>query len=239
MIGDVRGPSPEPQIEAATLGSRTIGLVSEVDSFALEPARAHAVAETTALLEGAGHRIIDIPFTRLAPLVSIGKRAFDRIIYASMAATFQDVRLNEDKIEPLTRAALNRGRAMEVGDLWITMHEGVLAAHAMWHIFDEVDILLTPMLAHKPPKLGSFPTDHDDIEAHWDRMIAFAPLASIANITGTPALSMPAGADEAGLPLSVQFIAPMGADRRLLAIGATLEALRPWQHKFEIAGLPQ
>ena len=41
---------------------------------------------------------------------------------------------------------------------------------------------------------------------------------------GVPALSIPAGVAENGLPLGVQFCAPFGADERLLAWGEAIEA---------------
>ena len=41
---------------------------------------------------------------------------------------------------------------------------------------------------------------------------------------GVPALSIPAGGAENGLPLAVQFCAPFGADERLLAWGEAIEA---------------
>ncbi|WP_321499752.1 amidase [Breoghania sp.] len=242
LAGDVRGPAPEPMIEQASSKSagnapRTIGLVTDCGPYPVSAARADAVARTAALLEGAGHRIVDLPFDRIAGLVETGRRAFDRIICSLTASLFAQGTLDEDKIEPLSRAVLARGRAMQAHELWSALQEGVLAAHAMWRIFDEVDTVLAPMLADAPPPLGAFPTDHDDVQAHWDRMTAFAPLASLANITGVPALSMPVGADDEGLPLPVQLFAPMGADRRLLSLGATLEALCPWAHRFPVAGL--
>ena len=42
---------------------------------------------------------------------------------------------------------------------------------------------------------------------------------------GVPALSIPAGEAENGLPLAVQFCAPFGADERLLAWGEAIEGL--------------
>ena len=42
---------------------------------------------------------------------------------------------------------------------------------------------------------------------------------------GVPALSIPTGETEEGLPLAVQFCAPFGADERLLAWGKAIEAL--------------
>src|SRR5512142_603373 len=46
-----------------------------------------------------------------------------------------------------------------------------------------------------------------------------------ANLAGIPGMSLPAGlADEDGLPVGVQLIAPAGADDRLYRVGAVVEA---------------
>ena len=63
----------------------------------------------------------------------------------------------------------------------------------MWRLFETIDVLLTPILATAPPPIGSFPMDGDDVEANWRRMNAFAPYAMLANVAGTPALSVPFG----------------------------------------------
>ena len=93
----------------------------------------------------------------------------------------------------------------------------------MWRLFDEVDVLLTPMLATAPPPLGAFPMDGEDVDENWRRMNAFAPYAMLANVAGVPALSIPRGLDRAGLPLAVQLIGAMATDARLLAVGRQLD----------------
>jgi len=51
------------------------------------------------------------------------------------------------------------------------------------------------------------------------------------NLTGNPAVSLPAGFDSAGLPLAIQLIAPLGADASLLRIAAAFERAHPWAHR--------
>jgi amidase len=94
-----------------------------------------------------------------------------------------------------------------------------------------------PILASAPLPIGSFPSDHGDTELHLHRMTAFAPLASLANIAGFPAITLPFGMDAESLPLPVQIMAPMGHEALLLALAARLEAEGRWQHRFPIAGL--
>ena len=110
-------------------------------------------------------------------------------------------------------------------------------ARDLWRVFDEIDLLLTPMLSTAPKPIGSFPTDHGDVDLHFKRMKAFAPLAALANISGFPAITLPFGADAAGLPLPVQLVAPMGYETLLLSLATVLEAEGRWHHPFSVAGL--
>jgi len=45
------------------------------------------------------------------------------------------------------------------------------------------------------------------------------------NVTGQPAVSLPAGSSKAGLPIGVQLVMKRGAERDLLGLAATLEQL--------------
>ncbi|MDH5314183.1 MAG: amidase family protein, partial [Actinomycetota bacterium] len=49
-----------------------------------------------------------------------------------------------------------------------------------------------------------------------------------ANITGHPALSVPAGISPNGVPFGMQITGPRFGDDLVLAVGASWEASRPW-----------
>lgn len=77
-----------------------------------------------------------------------------------------------------------------------------------------LDLLVTPTLAFVAP-----PAIRDDLGLR-DAMIRFTyPF----NALGWPALALPCGPAEDGLPASVQLVAPAGEDARVLAAGALLE----------------
>ena len=77
-----------------------------------------------------------------------------------------------------------------------------------------LDLLVTPTLAFVAP-----PAFRDDREI-VDAMIRFTyPF----NALGWPALALPCGSAERGLPASVQLVAPAGEDARVLAAGAVVE----------------
>ncbi len=114
----------------------------------------------------------------------------------------------------------------------------VHVSHAMWQLFDAMDCLICPILSGSPLPVGSFPSNHDDIDLHFERMAAFAPLATLANASGFPAITVPFGKDAKSLPLPVHLMAPMGGEALLLRLAASLEQDQRWSHVFPVAGLP-
>jgi aspartyl-tRNA(Asn)/glutamyl-tRNA(Gln) amidotransferase subunit A len=77
-----------------------------------------------------------------------------------------------------------------------------------------VDLLVTPTLAFVAP-----PAFKDDLEIR-DAVIR---LTFPFNVLGWPALALPCGPAELGLPASVQLVAPSGRDAEVIAAGSLLE----------------
>jgi amidase len=60
----------------------------------------------------------------------------------------------------------------------------------------------------------------------------YAPYTGLFNVTGQPAVSLPLAQSSAGLPIGVQFAAPLGEDARLLMLAGWLEREQPWAHRL-------
>lgn len=84
--------------------------------------------------------------------------------------------------------------------------------------FEQVDVLLTPTTPTTAFPIGS---RINDPIAMYLNDVATIP----ANLAGVPAMSIPDGVDQKGLPTSVQVVAPAGADDELYAVGALIEKL--------------
>ncbi|MBP2411422.1 aspartyl-tRNA(Asn)/glutamyl-tRNA(Gln) amidotransferase subunit A [Arthrobacter stackebrandtii] len=85
--------------------------------------------------------------------------------------------------------------------------------------FAQVDVLISPTSPVTAFKLGE---KLDDPLAMYLNDIATIP----ANMAGVPGLTLPGGlADEDGLPVGIQFLAPAREDARLYRVGAVLESL--------------
>ena len=81
-------------------------------------------------------------------------------------------------------------------------------------LFGEIDLLVTPTLPFVAP-----PTGHDERELRGRLTMFTWPF----NVLGAPAIAVPWGAAEDGLPASVQIVGPPGADALVLAAAALLK----------------
>jgi Asp-tRNA(Asn)/Glu-tRNA(Gln) amidotransferase A subunit family amidase len=115
--------------------------------------------------------------------------------------------------------------------------------------FESYDLLLTPTLATPPPKIGEFDPpvalQHASdvliktrtarflrytkiVDDMVDQNLGWVPYTQLANLTGRPAISLPVHWTEDGLPLGVQFVAPLAGESLLIRLAAQLEQAMPW-----------
>jgi len=95
------------------------------------------------------------------------------------------------------------------------------------NIFPGYDILLSPTLVHPPPEIG-YIGPGVSFETHLERVRHYAAFTPPQNIAGTPAISLPMGFSQNGLPIGVQFAAAYGQEKRLLELAFELEEAQPW-----------
>ncbi|MFV1873990.1 MAG: amidase [Oleiphilus sp.] len=93
--------------------------------------------------------------------------------------------------------------------------------------FDTYDAFLSPVIAQAPRPLGELsPTQTFD--SLFDRLMRYASFTPMANIAGTPAISIPAGQTAQGVPIGIQLSAAKGREQRLLELAFELEEIQPW-----------
>jgi amidase len=98
--------------------------------------------------------------------------------------------------------------------------------NAIWASLGGADVLMTPFVTQPPPPIGKW--EGKGAFVTLNGVAGHVPYGAIFNATGQPAASVPAGFTGAGLPTSVQLVAPMGADQLLLSLAAQIEAAQPW-----------
>jgi aspartyl-tRNA(Asn)/glutamyl-tRNA(Gln) amidotransferase subunit A len=95
--------------------------------------------------------------------------------------------------------------------------------------FERFDLVVTPTLSRAAlPVDGDLfaPIEIDGVATDTVRR-AWYPYTLPFNLTGHPAVSMPAGADADGLPIGVQLVGGFRRDGELLSACATVEAALP------------
>jgi amidase len=94
---------------------------------------------------------------------------------------------------------------------------------ALW---DKHDVLLTPGLASTAlPAEGAYGRP---AAVAFHVAVGFTPWTPLFNLTGQPAVTLPAGFGDDGLPLSVQLVGRIGDELSLYSLAAQIEAARPW-----------
>ena len=93
-------------------------------------------------------------------------------------------------------------------------------------MFDDIDVLLTPTMAHRPPAVGML-DGRGTVAASLRALPAIAYVA-IWNVAGNPAAAVPCGIGPDGLPLSVQLVGRPDDETTLISLSAQLERARPW-----------
>jgi amidase len=93
--------------------------------------------------------------------------------------------------------------------------------------FERYDVLVSPVTGYPAPPLGHLGPDVE-FRDHLVRLIRFASMTPVQNVTGEPAISLPLGRTSDGRPIGVHVAAPMGHERRLLELALELEQAAPW-----------
>jgi aspartyl-tRNA(Asn)/glutamyl-tRNA(Gln) amidotransferase subunit A len=119
----------------------------------------------------------------------------------------EDVRIKVERCLAVTDAEAERGARLRE-----EYREGVAAA------LEGVDLLLTPTLPCVAPAVGAGGVGDLDVRE------AIVSRTFPVNALGWPALAIPCGPAEDGLPASVQLVGKPDADGLVLAAGALLEA---------------
>ena len=187
---------------------------------------ATAAIDAAKLLETLGHHVsIAAP----AALSHADLWAAAKVAMAAAAATEAAAwtdrlgrLLGENDVESDTWTMLCAGRALSATDI-LTAIEKMQAlsgqALAWWNDFD---LLVTPTTAVPAPVLGEYKHSYTS-----GRGSAFTrPF----NCTGQPAISLPLGWPDDGLPRGVQLVAGYGREDTLIRVASQLEAAAPWAH---------
>ena len=181
-----------------------------------------AIADTVTLLRSLGHEVSDRP-TR-PPYGAITAAFFPRYL----AGVRADLRRLPDpqRTEARTRRVAALGAALPRRAVALAHRLSDEATRRMDAMLDTADVLVLPVLSRPPLPHSAF--RGRGAAATIRRAADFVPFTPPWNVTGQPAMSVPAGFTADGLPLAVQLVARSGDEATLLALATQLEQARDW-----------
>jgi amidase/6-aminohexanoate-cyclic-dimer hydrolase len=95
-------------------------------------------------------------------------------------------------------------------------------------MFDEYDVLLSPVLASPPVKIGTIDMNTNDMKAYVERLTKYSPFTGIFNQSGQPSMSVPLFRTKDNLPVGSMFSAAFGNENLLFSLAGQIERTQPW-----------
>jgi amidase len=196
--------------------------VAATEDFGFAPTEAHIrrvfrdrVARLSALFA-------DCRFA--APDCAGADQAFAVLRAAMFLATHEkNYRERPDMLGPNVRANVEEGLNYSLQDYARAAADQTRIYRAFQQFFAQHDILISPTITISPrPWTELYPAEIDGVPTrsyfHW------LALAYGVTLAGHPALSLPLGKDEAGMPFGLQIVGPRGGDAMVLGVASVIEA---------------
>ncbi|MDX1589925.1 MAG: amidase [Oleiphilaceae bacterium] len=219
-IGPVQGPGRK-RLRIALVTDSINGSVTDRDTREVTENTAHQLAQCGHGVETFSPDVdprFPEDFTRYWAMLGFIVSHTGKI---TMAPSFQ-----KRHVDNLTRG-LERKFRQEMhklpGTLWRLRRSAQLYRQAL----KGFDAVLCPVVAHTTPKLG-YLSPRLPFSVLFPRLEQYASFTPMANATGAPAIALPAGQTQEGLPIGVQLMAHHGQERLLLELAYELEAAAPW-----------
>jgi amidase len=208
-----------------------IALSHEWGDFRATPHFVAELARVGRFLEGLGHhvdwQVPSVDFrAAFAAQTTCYISNFAQVIAGHLARLGLD-RPPPELLEPINIGIWEAGLDTSYSERAAMQAQFNSTSRAFGAFFEDWDIVLTPITALPTPRVGTTeylttstnPSVHDWFANLW-RNFAYTPLA---NLCGMPAISLPLGVQESGLPLGIQAQTRQADDGLLLQLAAQIE----------------
>ena len=134
-----------------------------------------------------------------------------------------------DYFEYATLACARSGAEFSAIDVEAAFMKMNVVTRAFGTFMENYDALLLPVLRHEPLELGYLNQNDPSLTGRdwYDRIFDVVPYTAPFNMTGQPAISLPAGMHN-GMPVPIQIAAKYGDEATLFKLAAFLEKAQPW-----------
>ena len=206
-------------LQEADLSRLRIGTVEDFGTCAVEPGIRRTFRQRVAAL--ARHAKSCEPVELNLP---DGHRCFDVMRAESFVAAFADTyRQDPQSLGPNVRANVEMAHAITLGDRAWAHLEQTRISRRFERAFEHVDLIVAPVTPVSPFPWSELYAERIDGQA-MRNYYEWLGLTYLVTLATNPALSLPCGVDEHGMPFGLQLIAPLHADDRLLAMASAIEA---------------
>ncbi len=178
-----------------------------------------AVTQTAQRLEALGHTIEPASLPDLTDLIEPFTVAWQCIVAESNVPFFV--------LEKMNRWLLWRAWRVGSGAYLRAITRLQIVSRRIVEHLHPYDILLLPVYMHPPVRVNAWRSLH--CPAILDNIIQWIAPCPPFNASGQPAIAIPTGFTDKGLPVGVQLVGRPAADATLLALAAQLERAHPWQ----------
>jgi len=186
----------------------TIAWTGTPQSQLASPALRTALEQAAQQLLHRGARHTELTWPRVFDGLFEAQRVVQ--VYETARALGPEFNYRRDKLSRRLIDLIEQGRALRAIDYLEALQLGRACAAAIESLFGAADVVLTFSAPGEAPK-GLDSTGDPLFNRPWQ-------------LLGCPALNIPYGVGEAGLPLGMQVVARPGDDAKLLAVGAWIEA---------------
>jgi amidase len=199
----------------------------------LDPECLAAVNKTARVLEAQGHHVEEAHPAALDEAQSIG--AYITIVATNIARGLEawgekvGRAVTKDDVELLTWTLAELGRMAPATQLLAAIeytHGYGRRLAAWWQ--EGFDLLLTPTMAALPAQLGVLTSTPEEPLRAILRAAPYGAFTLPFNLSGQPAISLPAHRTAQNLPVGSQLVAAAGREDLLLRVAARLESAEPW-----------
>ncbi|AYC34040.1 amidase [Pseudomonas cavernae] len=215
-------------------GRLRVALVREsLTGAPLDPAIAKVLEETVKQLLSLGHEVEELRLS-IDPRQLFG--AHGTALGAAVLTMVHDREqavgrsLRPDELEIVTQTVLSRAASVTGESLYRARQSFEAISATMEQQFERYDVILSPVTASLTPALGQLALNQP-YESYAQKAMGSAGFTVLANVSGQPAISLPLGWSDNGLPVGMMFTARIGAEDLLLRLAGQLEQARPWAAK--------
>jgi amidase len=184
----------------------------------VDPAITAVLAPSVGVLESLGASVEED-----CPDLSGADEVFGTLRAWLFEASFGEIsRRSPEKVKESIRWNAEMGAKLAGPDLACAEQLHTTLYERMVAFFERYDVLLTPTTQVLPfPVEMEYPTEIAGV--HQDNYLEWMRSCTMISATGCPALSVPGGFTDDGLPVGLQIIGAPRADRRVLEVGHAFE----------------